>query len=437
MELAIAFIVFIASMIATIVLDLSMVWALLVGLAAFLAVGKFRGFGIGEQMNMGLESLKDSKGVVQIMLIIGLITATWRVSGTITVFVYYGIKIISPPIFLLVAFLLACLLSYALGTSYGVAGTVGVIFMALARSGDVDPVIAAGVILSGVYFGDRCSPASSCANLVAGVTGTDIFSNVKLMIKTAGLPFGITLAAYTFLSIRNPISHVDETLVSAFEEQFSLSFWAFLPAIFLLVLPFLKVKVKTAMLVSITSGILVAWLVQGVELPSVLHTCIFGYQAEGEGLGAILNGGGLVSMIEVSIILAISSLYSGIFSDTNMLGELQDMLGRACTKLGKFSVMILMSIAMVAIFCNQTIAILMCNDLMKRPYRDCGGNSEELAMDMANSVVLISGLIPWSIACNVPLTFMGADPSSVPYALYLYIVPAVYWFTKKRWFKTR
>ena len=104
MELAIAFVVFIASMIAAIALDLSMVWALLVGLVAFLSVGKLRGFGIREQMNMGLESLKDSKGVVQIMLIIGLITASWRVCGTITVFVYYGIKVITPPIFLLIAF---------------------------------------------------------------------------------------------------------------------------------------------------------------------------------------------------------------------------------------------------------------------------------------------------------------------------------------------
>ena len=48
MELAIAFIVFIASMIATIALDLSMVWALLVGLGAFLSVGKLRGFGFSE-----------------------------------------------------------------------------------------------------------------------------------------------------------------------------------------------------------------------------------------------------------------------------------------------------------------------------------------------------------------------------------------------------
>ena len=75
-----------------------------------------------------------------------------------------------PPIFLIVTFALCCLLSYAIGTSFGIAGTVGVIFIALARSGGVDPVIAAGVIMSGVYFGDRCSPVSSSANMVAGIT---------------------------------------------------------------------------------------------------------------------------------------------------------------------------------------------------------------------------------------------------------------------------
>ena len=67
------------------------------------------------------------------MAIIGFITAAWRVSGTITIFVYYGMKVITPPLFLMITFLLSCLLSYALGTSFGVAGTVGVIFMALAR----------------------------------------------------------------------------------------------------------------------------------------------------------------------------------------------------------------------------------------------------------------------------------------------------------------
>ena len=39
-----------------------------------------------------------------------------------------------PSLFILVAFLLTVLLSYALGTSFGVASTAGVVLMALARA---------------------------------------------------------------------------------------------------------------------------------------------------------------------------------------------------------------------------------------------------------------------------------------------------------------
>ena len=184
MELFIAFGVFIAAMITAVVTGYSMIIALLIGLAAFLAVGKYRGFTLKSMAEMSKKGIVDSIVVIEVMLVIGALTAVWRASGTITIFVYYGMKIIMPPIFLIVTFVLACLLSYAIGTSFGIAGTVGVIFMALARSGGVDPVVAAGVIMSGIYFGDRCSPASSSANMVAGVTETKIYDNVKVMFKT-------------------------------------------------------------------------------------------------------------------------------------------------------------------------------------------------------------------------------------------------------------
>ena len=83
--------------------------------------------------------------------------------------------------FLLVAFLLTSFISYALGTSFGVVGTVGVILMALARSGGVDAAVTAGTIIAGAYFGDRCSPASSSAALVAAATGTALERNLRRM----------------------------------------------------------------------------------------------------------------------------------------------------------------------------------------------------------------------------------------------------------------
>lgn len=435
MELYIAFGVFIISMLICLITDHTMIFALLIGLVAFLTVGNRRGFSLKSMAVMSRGAIKDSLIVIKVMLVIGMLTAVWRVSGTITIFVYYGIKVILPPVFLLIAFLLCCLLSYAIGTSFGVVGTVGIIFMALARSGGVNPVITAGVILSGIYFGDRCSPVSSSANMVAGVTGTQIYDNVKIMFKTGALPFVITTLAYVALSVTNPINHVDENMIRTFEEEFSLSVWAFVPAIVIIALPLLKVGVIKAMAASIVCGILVALIVQGVPVTEIAKICVLGYQAEGDGLGAILNGGGIVSMLEIVVILIISSTYSGIFSGTNMLESLQQKLSKACTRFGRFAVMIFMSIAMSSVFCNQTIGTLMCADMLKKPYLDGGGSNEELAIDMENSVILIACTIPWSIGCSVPLALLGADFKSLPFAVFMYAVPICYLFTKKRWFK--
>ena len=154
MTLLVAFLIFLISMIIAIITGYSMIIALLIGLAAFSAAAVHKGFRLRELCSMALEGAKGSLIVIEVMCVIGFVTASWRVSGTITIFVYYGMRIITPSLFLLIAFLLSCLLSYSLGTSFEVAGTVGVIFMTLARSGGVDPVITAGVLMSGVYFGD-------------------------------------------------------------------------------------------------------------------------------------------------------------------------------------------------------------------------------------------------------------------------------------------
>lgn len=434
MEMFIAFGVFIAAMITAVITGYSMIIALLIGLAAFLAVGKYRGFTLKSMAEMSKKGVADSIVVIEVMLVIGALTAVWRASGTITIFVYYGMKIIMPPIFLIVTFVLACLLSYAIGTSFGIAGTVGVIFMALARSGGVNPVVAAGVIMSGIYFGDRCSPASSSANMVAGITDTKIYDNVKVMFKTALLPLIISLAVYSVISVLNPISHVDENMISSFEKEFVISPWAFVPALMMIALPLFKVGVLKAMAVSIASGIIVSCIVQKIDFLEVLKICVMGYEAEGNGIGEILNGGGIVSMIEIAGILIISGTYSGIFNGTGMLLSLQDKLGKACSKIGRFGVMVCMSIAISAIFCNQTIGTLMCCDLMKQPYLSGGGTKEELAIDMENSVILIACFIPWSIGCSVPLTLLGADFTSLPFAVFMYLVPLCYLFTKKKWF---
>ena len=88
MDLIIAFGIFIVFMVLSLIMGISMVPALLLGLAAFLTVGKRKGFTLLSMLNMSIKSIKDSVVVIEVMLIIGLVTAVWRVSGTITAVSY-------------------------------------------------------------------------------------------------------------------------------------------------------------------------------------------------------------------------------------------------------------------------------------------------------------------------------------------------------------
>lgn len=436
MDLIIAFVIFIAAMLASLIWNGPMVAPLLVGFLCFFAVGIHRGFAPKELGKMAWAGGKDSLVVVKVLVLIGLITALWRSAGTITFFVYYGIRIITPSLFIVITFLLACLLSYALGTSFGVAGTVGVIFMALARSGDVNEIITAGAVLSGVFFGDRGSPVSSSALLVAAVTRTNIFDNVKAMMKTVLLPLLLSIAIYTVLSLQNPIGSVNEDILRALENDFAISLWLVIPAILMLILPLFRINVMICMTASIIAGFLITVLVQGTPIIETLKLSIAGYSVKSESLGTILSGGGVLSMVEVCAIVFISCSFSGIFSGANLLRTIQDALEKSMDKLGKFGAMLLVSVGTTAVFCNQTIASIMCSDLMGKPYKSRDGDAFELAVDIENSVIIISPLIPWCIASTVPLGMLGVGMGALPYAVLLYLVPLCYIFTKRIWFKS-
>ena len=434
MDFLTGFILFLIGMISSITLGYSMIPALLAGLLIFAFLGTRRGATIRQLVSWGMESVKESLVVIKVMLIIGLITAAWRLSGTISVFVYYGIRIITPPLFLLLTFLLACLLSYALGTSFGVTGTLGVIFMALARSGGVDPVITAGVVISGVYFGDRCSPAASSAHLVAGVTHTEIMTNVKYMLRTCMIPFVLTVIIYAFLSVRNPLNTIDAEILRSFEETFSLSPAAFIPAVLMLILPLLRIAVTTSILTSAGAALIVALFIQKVPLAIIIKSCIFGYVSEDAGLGSILNGGGVLSMLEVVVILIISCAYTGIFNGTGLLEPVHAALEQSIRKAGRFVTCMALGIMGTIMFCNQTITTLLIGDLLSEPYRKTGGSLQELAIDMENSNIVAAGFIPWCLGCKVLLTFMDVGPEAVPYAVYIFLIPLSYLFTKRIWF---
>ncbi len=434
MPLLFAFILFIASMIFCLISSCSILIAMLIGLVAFTVAAHLNGFPYEKLIKMAFSGIKESLIVLEIMFLIGFLTAVWRSSGTISFFVYYSIRLITPRLFILFSFILCCVLSYILGTSFGVAGTLGVILMVIAHSGHVNEGMIAGAVISGIYFGDRGSPVSSSAILVAAITKTNIYDNVKLMFKTAGIPLISVTIIYAALSFFNPLKAVDTNVLHTLQTDFNLTLWTIIPALFMLILPLFRINIIWVFITSILSGFFITLIFQGTTVYKTLAFCFLGYQAEDPNLGFILNGGGAASMFTVCGVILLSSAYSGIFKDTHMLDIIQDKLLLLIDKIGRFGAMLISSLLIICIFCNQTIASMMSRDLLARPYELTGGSNTELAIDIENSSIVLCGLIPWAISCSVPLQMLGAGYNALPFAFLLYVIPLCYIFTKKKFF---
>lgn len=385
-----------------------------------------------EIMRMAAHGAREAAAVAIVLLFIGMVTGIWRSAGTIVEFVILGVSLIRPSLFLIIAFLTACLLSYALGTSFGVAGTVGVIFMTLARSGGVNPIITGGVLLSGVFFGDRSSPAASTATMVSHLTGTELIGNVKRMAITGVVPFFCCLAVYAMLSVKNPIATVDESVLNGFRSVFHTTLWALTPAVFLLILPLFRVPILWCMTASILSGVVVARFCQGLEWGSIVRSLLLGYSSPNISLRDILDGGGMISMVDSCLIITLACGTSGIIQQTGMLRQLQSRIQAASERVGTFPMMILTSLCASAVFCNQVIAILMCTTLFTDIFKSKNRAKEDLALDIENICITVPAFIPWSIICAVPLRLLGTDYKSMGFAVYLYAVPLINWIIRVR-----
>ena len=414
----IAILLFSLSLITCLLLKFSVVYALIVGYIIFITYGLIKKHNLIVLIKKSFEGVLTVKNILLVFILIGMITALWRVSGTIAFIVYMGSKLISPSILILLTFLLCAILSVLIGTSLGTAATMGVICASIGKAMGVNPYYIGGAVLSGIYFGDRCSPMSTSALLIAELTKTNLYTNIKLMIKTSVIPFIVTCLFYLLLGFKSTVSNISVDVTEIFKQNYNLNIIVIIPAILIVILSILKINVKKTMLVSIVISFIIAMFIQRDSIVALINYCIFGYHHPNERLNLMMKGGGILSMVNVSLIVGISSSYSGIFKETKMLVSLKKYLKDFSKKTSSYFVIFLSSIISGAIACNQSLGTILTNEL-------CGElvEKQKMAIILENTIILLAGLIPWNIAMGVPLKTIGVGVMSGIYAFYLYFLP--------------
>lgn len=414
----IAILLFSLSLITCLLLKFSVVYALVIGYIIFIIYGLIKRHNLIILIKKSFEGVLTVKNILLVFILIGMITALWRASGTIAFIVYMGSKLVSPSILILLTFLLCSILSVLIGTSLGTAATMGVICVSIGKTMGVNPYYVGGAVLSGIYFGDRCSPMSTSALLIAELTKTNLYTNIKLMVKTSVVPFVVTCLFYLFLGFKSTVSNISINVTEIFKQNYNLNIIVIIPAILIVILSILKINVKKTMLVSIIISFIIAMFIQRDSIVTLINYCIFGYHHTNERLNLMMKGGGILSMVNVSLIVGISSSYSGIFKETKMLVSLKKYLKDFSKKTSSYFVIFLSSIISGAIACNQSLGTILTNEL-------CGElvEKQKMAIILENTIVLLAGLIPWNIAMGVPLKTIGIGVMSGIYAFYLYFLP--------------
>lgn len=410
---------FAAALFICVALDIPVLAALLVGFCLFFGYGLYKKHTVRAMWSFALTGMKTVKNILITFLLIGVITALWRACGTIPYIVYYATAVCSPQIMVLLTFLLCCLISFLTGTSFGTAATMGVICVTMANSMGIPILFSGGAVLSGALFGDRCSPMSTSALLVSTLTKTNLYTNIKNMVKTAVIPFLLTAAVYFAIGLFMQPQSNQTDVREIFAAHFNLHPTMLLPAVAIVILSLCKVKVKIAMTVSIAVSTVVALTVQKMEFIALLKAAILGFSPADDDLAALLSGGGMKSMVNAVLIVCISASFSGMFDGTHLLDALQEKIAHLAKKTTPYTAVCLTSILTAIIASNQTLAIMLTHQLSVPTEPD----NEKMALHLEDTAVVISPLVPWSIAGAVPLASVGAPNFCMLTAFYLYLLP--------------
>lgn len=419
---------FCAGLLTCLIGSFSVLYALGFGLLLFWYYGMRKGFGPKELLRMSLQGVKTVRTILLMFALIGVLTALWRAAGTVPAIICYSADLMHPAFFLPAVFLLNAAVSVLTGTSFGTVATIGVICASIGTTLGVPALWTGGAVVAGIFVGDRCSPVSTSALLVAAVTKTDIYVNIREMIRSSLVPFLAACGVYAILGALSPRDAAVPDVAALFGRVFSLSPVVLVPAAVILVFCLLRVNVLVVLLCSTLSCVPICLLLQHMDAAELLRAAVFGYHLPDEALESLLGGGGILSMLEVTGIVCLSCCFSGIFEKTGLLDAFKAKIDRLAAKTTPFAALLLTSLSVALICCNQTLTILLGEQLCGDLYRDTASdrtahNKTHLAVDLEDTAVVIPPLIPWSIAGAVPLAAIGAPAAALLFACYLYFLP--------------
>ena len=388
------------------------------------------------------ENIRSIGTAVIILLLIGAISGSWMVSGVVPTLICYGLKILSPKVFLLAVCLICALVSVVTGSSWTTIATIGVAFLGIGVAMGYSEAWTAGAIISGAYFGDKISPLSDTTVLASSVSETPLFTHIRYMMITTVPSFTIACIIFLIVSIlHNPEDAMRAGEFSdALHGAFNISPWLLMVPLATGVLIYKRVPaVITLMLAALMAGV-AALLAQPDTVASIggqagfagtfrgLFVTWYGDTSAPTGnpiLDPLVATRGINGMLSTVFLIFCAAAFGGAMTGAGMIQSITDMLTRRIS--GRTA--LVASTVGTGVFADmvtgdQYLSIILTGNLYKDLYKEKGFESRLLSRSTEDSATVTSVLIPWN-SCGMTQATVLKVPTLeyLPYCFFNIISP--------------
>ena len=385
---------------------------------------------------------------VFILLAVGALIGTWILSGTVPTMIYYGIQIMDPSWFYPATCFVCALVALTIGSSWTVAGTLGVALMGVAQGLDLSPAITAGAVISGAYFGDKLSPLSDTTNLAPAAAGSELFAHVRHMTWTTVPSIVIALIGFAILGVGGEARGASAAfgeLPQALAQQFNLGGHLLLPLLLVFGLAVARVPAFPTILIGAFAGALFAVVFQpdltaaraGNEelgrgwamLAGTWMALADGYSSDTgvKSVDDLLSRGGMSSMLNTIWLILCAMAFGAVMERTGLLERLiRGVLGLARSTGALITATLATAFGSNVLASDQYMSIVLTGRVFRPEYERRGLHPLNLSRALEDAGTLTSPLVPWNTCgAYMAVTLGVATLDYLPYVLFNLVNPLI------------
>lgn len=389
------------------------------------------GYSFSEMEGFAYEMAQKCIAPAAIILAVGMMIASFMAAGTVPTILVAGLKLITPKFFLALTFVMCCIMSVIMGTSWGTLGTVGIAMMGVGAGLGVNPAITAGAVVSGAWFGDKMSPMSDSTIMCSTITETYIMDHIKAMMQTtipaAVVSIIIYLGIGIFISGDSYDASTVDSIMNGLKGMFHINLIPVIPIVIVIVMILMKKGTIVSMMSGTVVAILIAVIYQGYSVADMGTFLYSGFtcDTENEILISLLNRGGMTSMLSLLAVFVGGLGLGGILDKTGMLEPIFHYITEKYKSPRGIMLMAwCATLLCILVIADNNFAFVMVATLFGSAFQKYNLKSQNLSRILEDVGTLGSALVPWNVGAQFAAGVLGVSTLAyMPYAFLNWMTP--------------